>query len=141
MVNIDIPTISKMIFEAKILLSRKSFEEISGNFDLLSKNKNKIKLDMKTVKQIKDVKGILMKSDPISLVLKLSVLRKVINKRNVTMLTPNNIAPFRSNLSYDLLSVLFASLIDLLSVGINLIMIIIKQMAIGIIEKKVNLQP
>ena len=141
MVNIDIPTISKMIFEAKILLSRKSFEEISGNFDLLSKNKNKIKLDMKTVKQIKDVKGILMKSNPISSVLKLSVLRKVINKRNVTMLTPNKIAPFRSNLSYDLLSLLFESLIDLFSVGINLIMIIIKQMAIGIIEKKVNLHP
>lgn len=141
MVNIDIPTISKMIFEAKILLSRKSFEEISGNFDLLSKNKNKIKLDMKTVKQIKDVKGILMKSDPISLVLKLSVLRKVINKRNVTMLIPNKIAPFRSNLSYDLLFLFFASLIDRLSVGINLMMMIIKQMAIGIIEKKVNLQP
>jgi hypothetical protein len=141
MVNIDIPTISKMIFEVKILLSRKSFEEISGNFDLLSKNKNKIKLDMKTVKQIKDVKGILMKSDPISLVLKLSVLRKVINKRNVTMLIPNNIAPFRSNLSYDLLFLFFASLIDRLSVGINLMMMIIKQMAIGIIEKKVNLQP
>src|SRR6185503_4934968 len=141
MVNIDIPTISKMIFEVKILLSRKSFEEISGNFDLLSKNKNKIKLDMKTVKQINDVKGILMKSDPISLVLKLSVLRKVINKRNVTMLIPNKIAPFRSNLSYDLLSLLFESLIDLFSVGINLIMIIIKQMAIGIIEKKVNLHP
>src|SRR5215510_3088495 len=132
MVNIDIPTISKMIFEAKILLSRKSFEEISGNFDFLSKNKNEIKLAMKTVKQIKDVKGILMKSNLISSVLKLSVLRKVINKRNVTMLTPNNIAPFRSNLSSDLLSLLFASLIDLLSVGINLIMIIIKQMAIGI---------
>lgn len=141
MVNIDIPTISKMIFEAKILLSRKSFEEISGNFDFLSKNKNEIKLAMKTVKQIKDVKGILMKSNLISSVLKLSVLRKVINKRNVTMLTPNNIAPFRSNLSSDLLSLLFASLIDLLSVGINLIIIIIKQMAIGIIEKKVNLQP
>jgi len=141
MVNIDIPTISKMIFEAKILLSRKSFEEISGNFDLLSKNKNKIKLDMKAVKQIKDVKGILMKSDPISLVLKLSVLRKVINKRNVTMLIPNKIAPFRSNLSYDLLFLFFASLIDRLSVGINLMMMIIKQMAIGIIEKKVNLQP
>jgi hypothetical protein len=141
MVNIDIPTISKMIFEVKILLSRKSFEEISGNFDLLSKNKNKIKLDMKTVKQIKDVKGILMKSDPISLVLKLSVLRKVINKRNVTMLIPNKIAPFRSNLSYDLLFLFFASLIDRLSVGINLMMMIIKQMAIGIIEKKVNLQP
>jgi hypothetical protein len=130
-----------MIFEAKILLSRKSFEEISGNFDLLSKNKNKIKLDMKTVKQIRDVKGILMKSDPISLVLKLSVLRKVINKRNVTMLIPNKIAPFRSNLSYDLLFLFFASLIDRLSVGINLMMMIIKQMAIGIIEKKVNLQP
>jgi hypothetical protein len=141
MVNIDIPTISKMIFEAKILLSRKSFEEISGNFDLLSKNKNKIKLDMKTVKQIKDVKGILVKSDPITLVLKLSVLRKVINKRNVTMLIPNNIAPFRSNLSYDLLFLFFGSLIDRLSVGINLMMMIIKQMAIGIIEKKVNLQP
>ena len=141
MVNMDIPTISKMIFEAKILLSRKSFEEISGNFDFLSKNKNEIKLAMKTVKQIKDVKGILMKSNLISSVLKLSVLRKVINKRNVTMLTPNNIAPFRSNLSYDLLSLLFASLIDLLSVGINLMMMIIKQMAIGIIEKKVNLQP
>lgn len=141
MVNIDIPTISKMIFEAKILLSRKSFEEISGNFDLLSKNKNKIKLDMKTVKQIRDVKGILMKSDPISLVLKLSVLRKVINKRNVTMLIPNNIAPFKSNLSYDLLFLFCESLIDRLSVGINLMMMIIKQMAIGIIEKKVNLQP
>ena len=141
MVNIDIPTISKMIFEAKILLSRKSFEEISGNFDFLSKNKNEIKLAMKTVKQIKDVKGILMKSNLISSELKLSFLRKVINKRNVTMLTPNNVAPFRSNLSYDLLSLLFASLIDLLSVGINLIMIIIKQTAIGIIEKKVNLQP
>lgn len=141
MVNIDIPTISKMIFEAKILLSRKSFEEISGNFDLLSKNKNKIKLDTKAVKQIKDVKGILMKSDPISLVLKLSVLRKVINKRNITMLIPNKIAPFRSNLSYDLLFLFFVSLIDRLSVGINLMMMIIKQMAIGIIEKKVNLQP
>ena len=61
MVNMDIPTISKIIFEAKILLSRKSLDEISGNLVFLSKNKKAIKLEMKTVKQNKDVSGILMK--------------------------------------------------------------------------------
>jgi hypothetical protein len=141
MVNIDIPTISKMIFEAKILLSKKSLDEISGYCVLLSKNTNEIKLDMKTAKQIKDVSGILRKFNVVSLVPELSVLRKVINKRNVIMLNPNNIAPLRSNFSYDSLFLFFGSLIDLLSVGINLKMTIIKQMAIGIIEKNVNLQP
>jgi|ERR671923_575281 hypothetical protein len=141
MVNIDIPTISKMMLEAKILLSRKILEEIRGYLVFLSKNKNEIKLDMKTVKQIKDVNGIPIKFSLVSSVLKVSVLRKVINKRNVTMLTPSNIAPLRSNFSYDSLFLILESLINLLSVGINLIMIIIKQMAIGIIEKKVNLQP
>jgi hypothetical protein len=57
----DIPTINKIIFEAKILLSRKSFDEIRGNFVFLSKDKKAIKLEIKNIKQIKDVNGILMK--------------------------------------------------------------------------------
>jgi len=61
MVNMDIPTINKIIFEAKILLSRKSLDEIRGNFVFLSKDKKAIKLEIKNIKQIKDVNGILMK--------------------------------------------------------------------------------
>jgi hypothetical protein len=99
MVNMDIPTISKIIFEAKILLSRKSLDEISGNFVFLSKNKKATKLEIKTDKQNKDVNGILMKFNRVSLVSRLSVLRKVMNNRNVMMLTPNSIEPFRSNFS------------------------------------------
>ena len=140
MVNMDIPTISKIIFEAKIHLSRKSLDEISGNFVFLSKNKKAIKLEMKTVKQNKDVSGILMKFNRVSLVSRLSVLRKVMNNRKVMMLTPNSIEPLRSNFSSDSLFIIFEFRIALFSVGMNLIMIIIKQMAIGIIEINVNLQ-
>jgi hypothetical protein len=61
MVNMDIPTINKIIFEARILLSRKSLDEIRGNFVFLSKDKKAIKLEIKNIKQIKDVNGILMK--------------------------------------------------------------------------------
>jgi hypothetical protein len=61
MVNMDIPTINKIIFEAKILLSRKSLDEIRGNFVFLSKDKKAIKLEIKNIKQIKDVNGILLK--------------------------------------------------------------------------------
>ena len=93
MVNMDIPTISKIIFEAKILLSRKSLDEISGNLVFLSNNKKATKLEMKTVKQNKDVSGILMKFNCVSLVSRLSVLRKVMNNRKVIMLNPNNMAP------------------------------------------------
>ena len=140
MVNMDIPTISKIIFEAKILLSRKSLDEISGNLVFLSKNKKAIKLEMKTVKHNKDVNGILMKFNRGSLVSRLSVLRKVMNNRKVMMLTPNSIEPLKSNLSADSLFPIFEFMIALFSVGMNLIMIIIKQMAIGIIEINVNLQ-
>ena len=140
MVNMDIPTISKIIFEAKILLSRKSLDEISGNLVLLSKNKKAIKLEMKTVKQNKDVSGILMKFNRVSLLSKLSVLRKVMNNRKVIMLIPNSIEPLRSNFSSDSLFLIFEFRITLLSVGMNLMIIIIKQMAIGIIEINVNLQ-
>ena len=140
MVNMDIPTISKIILEAKILLSRKSLDEISGNLVFLSKNKKAIKLEMKTVKQNKDVSGILMKFNRVSLLSRLSVLRKVMNNRKVMMLTPNSIEPLRSNFSADSLFLIFEFMIALFSVGTNLIMIIIKQMAIGIIEINVNLQ-
>ena len=140
MVNMDIPTISKIIFEAKILLSRKSLDEISGNLVFLSKNKKAIKLEMKTVKQNKDVSGILMKFNRVSLVSRLSVLRKVMNNRKVIMLTPNSIEPLRSNFSSDSLFLIFEIRITLFSVGMNLMIIIIKQMAIGIIEINVNLQ-
>jgi hypothetical protein len=61
MVNMDIPTINKIMFEAKILLSRKSLDEIRGNFVFLSNDKKTIKLEMKNIKQIKDVSEILMK--------------------------------------------------------------------------------
>jgi hypothetical protein len=140
MVNMDIPTISKIIFEAKILLSRKSLDEISGNLVFLSKNKKAIKLEMKTAKENKDVSGILMKFDRVSLVSRLSVLRKVMNNRKVIMLTPNSIAPLRSNFSFDSFSLIFESRAALFSVGMNFIMTIIKQIAIGIIEINVNLQ-
>lgn len=140
MVNMDIPTISKIIFEAKILLSRKSLDEISGNLVLLSKNKKAIKLEMKTVKQNKGVSGILMKINRVSLLSRLSVLRKVMNNRKVIMLTPNSIEPLRSNFSSDSLFLIFEFRITLFSVGMNLMIIIIKQMAIGIIEINVNLQ-
>jgi hypothetical protein len=140
MVNMDIPTISKIIFEAKILLSRKSLDEISGNLVFLSKNKKATKLEMKTVKHKKEVSGILMKFNRVSLVSRLSVLRKVMNNRKVMMLTPNSIEPLRSNFSADSLFLIFEVIIALFSVGMNLIMIIIKQMAIGIIEINVNLQ-
>jgi hypothetical protein len=140
MVNMDIPTISKIIFEAKILLSRKSLDEISGNLVFLSKNKKAIKLEMKTAKENKDVSGILMKFDRVSLVSRLSVLRKVMNNRKVIMLTPNSIAPLRSNFPFDSFSLIFESRAALFSVGMNFIMTIIKQIAIGIIEINVNLQ-
>src|SRR5687767_4937136 len=140
MVNMDIPTISKIILEAKILLSRKSLDEISGNLVFLSKDKKAIKLDMKIVKQNKDVSGILMKFNRVSLVSRLSVLRKVMNNRKVIMLTPNSIEPLRSNFSSDSLFLIFEFRIALFSVGMNLMMIIIKQIAIGIIEINVNLQ-
>src|SRR5918994_6567564 len=128
----------KIIFEAKILLSRKSLDEISGNFVLLSKNKKAIKLETKTVKQNKDVSGILMKFNRVSLLSRLSVLRKVMNNRKVIMLTPNSIEPLRSNFSSDSLFLIFEIRITLFSVGMNLMIIIIKQMAIGIIEINVN---
>ena len=140
MVNMDIPTISKIILEAKILLSRKSLDEISGNLVFLSKDKKAIKLDMKIVKQNKDVSGILMKFNRVSLVSRLSVLRKVMNNRKLIMLTPNSIEPLRSNFSSDSLFLIFEFRIALFSVGMNLMMIIIKQIAIGIIEINVNLQ-
>ena len=102
MVNIDIPTISKMMFEDNILLSKKRLEAISGNLVFLSNSKKATKLKMKTVKQNKDVIGTLMEFNSLSLVSKLSVLRNVMNKRNVIILTPNNIEPLKSNFSYEL---------------------------------------
>ena len=62
---------------------------------------------MKTVKQNKDVIGTLMEFNSLSLVSKLSVLRNVMNKRNVIILTPNNIEPLKSNFSYELSFLIF----------------------------------
>jgi hypothetical protein len=141
MVNIDMPTISKIMFEDNILLSRKRLEVISGNLVFLSNSKNATKLKMKTVKQNKDVIGTLMEFNSLSLVSKLSVLRNVMNKRNVIMLTPNNIEPLRSNFSYESSFLILEPLVAFFSVGMNLMMMIIRQMAIGIMEKNVNRQP
>ena len=141
MVNIDIPTISKMMFEDNILLSRKRLEEISGNLVFLSNCKKATKLKMKTVKQNKDVIGTMMEFNSLSLESKLSVLRYVMNKRNVIMLTPNNIEPLKSNFSYESSFLLLEALVAFFSVGMNLTMMIIRHMAIGIMEKNVNRQP
>ena len=140
MVNIDIPTISKMMFEDNILLSKKRLEAISGNLVFLSNSKKATKLKMKTVKQNKDVIGILMEFNNLSLVSKLSVLRNVMNKRNVIMLTPNNIEPLKSNFSYELSFLIFEPLAAFFSVGMNLMIMINRHMAIGIMEKNVNRQ-
>ena len=141
MVNIDMPTISKIMFEDNILLSRKRLEAISGNLVFLSNSKKATKLKMKTVKQNKDATGTLMEFNSISLVSKLSVLRNVMNKRNVIMLTPNNIEPLRSNFSYESSFLILDPLVAFFSVGMNLMMMIIRHMAIGIMEKNVNRQP
>src|ERR687898_3217788 len=111
MVNIDIPTISKMMFEDNILLSRKRLEAISGNLVFLSISKKVTKLKMKTVKQNKDVIGIPMEFNSLSLVSKLSVLRNVMNRRNVIMLSPNNIEPLKSNFSYESSFLMFERLV------------------------------
>ena len=140
MVNIDIPTISKMMFEDNILLSRKRLEVISGNLVFLSNSKKATKLKMKTVKQNKAVIGTLMEFNSLSLVSKLSVLRNVMNKRNVIMLTPNNIEPLKSNFSYESSFLILEPLVAFFSVGMNLTMMIIRHMAIGIMEKNVNRQ-
>ena len=140
MVNIDIPTISKMMFEDNILLSRKRLEVISGNLVFLSNSKKATKLKMKTVKQNKAVIGTLMEFNSLSLVSKLSVLRNVMNKRNVIMLTPNNIEPLKSNFSYESSFLILEPLVAFFSVGMNLMIMIIRQMAIGIMEKNVNRQ-
>ena len=140
MVNIDIPTMSKMMFEDNILLSRKRLEAISGNLVFLSNSKKATKLKMKIVKQNKDVVGTLMEFNSISLVSKLSVLRNVMNKRNAIMLTPNNIEPIKSNFSYDSSFLILEPLVTFFSVGMNLMMMIIRHMAIGIMEKNVNRQ-
>ena len=141
MVNIDMPTISKMMFEDNILLSRKRLEAISGNLVFLSSSKKATKLKMKTVKQNKDVVGTLMEFNSLSLVSKLSVLRDVMNKRNVIMLTPNNIEPLKSNFSYDSSFLILELLVAFFSVGMNFMMMIIRPIAIGIMEKNVNRQP
>lgn len=62
MVNMDIPTISKMMFDDKILLSRNRLEVMSGNLVLLSHSKKVTKLDIKAIKNIKDVIGIVIDS-------------------------------------------------------------------------------
>ena len=141
MVNIDIPTISKMMFEDNILLSKKRLEAISGNLVFLSNSKKATKLKMKTVKQNKDVIGILMEFNSLSLVSKLSVLRNVMNRRNVIILTPNNIEPLKSNFSYELSFLIFEPLVAFFSVGMNLMIMANRHMAIGIMEKNVNRQP
>ena len=95
---------------------------------------------MKTVKQNKDVIGTLMEFNSLSLVSKLSVLRNVMNKRNVIILTPNNIEPLKSNFSYEFSFLILELLVAFFSVGMNLMMMIIRHMAIGIMEKNVNRQ-
>ena len=140
MVNIDMPTISKMMFEDNILLSRKRLEAIRGNLVFLSNSKKVTKLKMKILKQIKDVNGILMEINSLSLVSKLSVLRNVMNRRNEIMLSPNNIEPIKSNFSYESLFLILVTLVAFFSVGMNLTIMIIRLMAIGIMEKKVNRQ-
>jgi hypothetical protein len=140
MVNIDIPTISKMMFEDNILLSRKRLEAISGNLVFLSNSKKATKLKMKTVKQNKDVIGIPMEFNSLSLVSKLSVLRNVMNRRNVIMLTPNNIDPLKSNFSCESSFLILEPLVAFFSVGMNFMMMIIRHMEIGIMEKNVNRQ-
>ncbi len=63
MVNIDIPTISKMMFDDKIVLSRNRLEVMSGNLVLLSQSKKVTKLDIKAIKNNKDVIGIAIDSN------------------------------------------------------------------------------
>ena len=96
---------------------------------------------METIKQNKDVIGTLMEFNSLSLVSKPSVLRNVMNKRNVITLTPNNIEPLRSNFSYESSFLILEPLVAFFSVGMNLMMMIIRHMAIGIMEKNVNRQP
>jgi hypothetical protein len=62
-VNIDIPTISKMMFDDKILLSRNRLEVMSGNLVLLSHSKKVTKLVIKAIKNNKDVIGIVIDSN------------------------------------------------------------------------------
>jgi len=61
-VNIDIPTISKMMFDDKILLSRNRLEVMSGNLVLLSHSKKVMKLNIKAIKNIIDAIGIVIDS-------------------------------------------------------------------------------
>ena len=81
-----------------------------------------------------------MEFSSLSLVSKLSVLRDVMNKRNVIILTPNNIEPLKSNFSYESSFLILELLVAFFSVGMNLMMMIIRHMAIGIMEKNVNRQ-
>jgi hypothetical protein len=51
------------MFDDKILLSRNRLEGMSGNFVLLSHSKKVTKLDIKIIKNNKDVIGILIDSN------------------------------------------------------------------------------
>lgn len=130
-----------MIFDDKILLSRNNLEEISGNFVFLSTNKKRIKPVQKIDKKNRDAFGTL-EINSSWLMPKLSVLRKVMNNRNDVMVMPNKIEPFRSNFwpersfFWPDISVAFVA-----TIGINLMIIKIRHIAIGIIEKNVTLQP
>src|SRR5437867_6184978 len=135
------PTINKIIFDDKIPLSRNNLEEISGNLVFLSTNKKRVKPVPKIDKKNSDAIGTL-EINSSWLMPKLSVLRKVMNNRNDIMLMPNKIEPFRSNFLPELsffwpeISVTFFS-----TSAINLIIIKIRHIFIGIIEKNVTLQP
>ena len=130
-----------MMFDDRILLSRNRLEVMSGNLVLLSQSKKVTKLDIKIIKKNKDVVGILIDSKRLLLVSKVFVLRNVRNKRKEAILTPSNSAPLKSNFLYEssflILEISNASFSD----GIDRIIMIIRQIAIGIIEKNVSRQP
>ena len=63
------------------------------------------------------------------------------NKRNVVMVTPNNIAPLKSNFCCDPSLLVLEISCTSFSFGINLKIMKIRITAIGIIEKNVSLHP
>jgi hypothetical protein len=63
------------------------------------------------------------------------------NKRNEVMLIPNNIAPLKSNFLYESSFLTLEISNAFFSDGIDRLIMIIRQIAIGIIEKNVSRQP
>jgi hypothetical protein len=140
-VNINIPTNSKMMFADKILLSRNRLELIIGNLVLLSYSKKAMKLPIKIIKKYIEVIGILIDSNGSSLESKLLVLRNVMNRRKEIILTPNNMDPPISNFCEGSFCFILEVSISFFSVGINFMIMMMRQIAIGIIEKNVRRQP